>query len=405
MDKSQRIKAIKDALEDFDENSGIRREVAIRGQKVAVKVVSLDPGLLLLNHENFRIHSQLEDSPQKDKVLQDPSDAEAQRIIEDLLSATKDFKALKEQLKEYGQQEPGLISSEGLLVNGNTRAVALRQLKSPGMLVGVLPSSANGKDLILIQSDLQMQRWIHQDYSFTNELLFLEELKNTLKLDDASIVKRLGWRSGRASEKKLQKKFRLLSLIREVKSVTERPIPYSFFDDKSQILEDLDTDYEKEKERDYQRAERLKEVKLIAMIRGLTKDQVRIIEPEVVIHSDENDVIAPPKENKLKKVANQWFTEGGEPQLASDPEEVKEAKDQKAEAENAINAKRIRNILDNPVSLLTDATNKIKDLLLDLATLSDQADFDKDTFLNEASKLEETYAKLAEALARLRQQR
>lgn len=404
MDKSQRLKAIDDALNDFDETNGLRREVSIRGQKVAVKVVSLDPSILLLNHDNFRIHSQLEDLPEKDVVFRDPSDPAAQRIVEGLLSATKDFKALKEQLKEYGQQEPGLISSEGLLVNGNTRAVALRQLNSPGMLVGVLPSSANGKDLLLIQSDLQMQRWIHQDYSFTNELLFLEELKKTLKLTDASIVKRLGWRSGKASEKKLAKKFRLLSLIRQVKAATHIPIPYSFFDDKRQILEDLDTDYEKEKERDFQKAEQLKEMKLIAMIRGLTKDQVRIIEPSSDVNPNPDHIIAPPSEDKLKKVLEQRFTVKGDVKLPDDPQEAEEAKEQRAAAENAINAGRIKSILDNPQALLKDATKKIDSLLLDLATISDQPDFDKQSFLQEATNLEISYGKLATQLSLLRQE-
>jgi hypothetical protein len=403
MDASQRIKAIQDALNDFVEATGIRRDVTIRGQRVSVRVVSLDPRLLLLNHDNFRIHSQLEDSAKRDVVFQDPSGAEAQKIIEDLLAATKEFKGLKEQLKEYGQQEPGLISYDGLLVNGNTRAVALRQLNSAGMLVGVLPKSANGKDLLLIQSDLQMQRWIHQDYSFTNELLFLEELKDTLGLENANIVKRLGWKSGRASEKKLEKKFRLLRIIRDVRASSEKPVPYSFFDDKQQILEDLDADYEKAKEFDFEIAENLKRLKLVAMVRGLTKDQVRIIDEEWVEPQDSkgDSVIPKPEENELGKVINERFDDQGRVKLPDDPEEVEKAKQQRAKAENQIAAERIKNILGKPQDLLEDATKKINDLLIELSDLADDGEFDKAKFLESASKLQASYEKLSGKLAEL----
>lgn len=406
MDKSQRIKAIQDALNDFDDKNGLRREVTIRGQKVTVRVVSLDPSILLLNHDNFRIHSQLEDSVKRDKVFKDPTDLEAQKIIADLLSSTKEFRGLKEQLKEYGQQEPGLISADGLLVNGNTRAVALRQLNAPGMLVGVLPASANAKDLLLIQSDLQMQRWIHQDYSFTNELLFLEELKETLKLSNANIVKRLGWKSGKASEKKLEKKFRLLGLIREVKKASTKPVPYSFFDDKQQILEDLDTDYEKAKELDFKKAEQLKRVKLIAMVRGLTKDQVRIIDIDWVDseESDENEIIPAPKNDELKAVLGQRFDDHGNVKLPDDPEEAEKAQQQKVKAENAINITRMKNILQKPQDLVVDATRKIDDLLLELSSIAEQGDFNKDKFLEEAEQLQKSYEKLTKKLDELRDQ-
>ena len=406
MDKSQRIKAIQDALNDFDDKNGLRREVTIRGQKVTVRIVSLDPSILLLNHDNFRIHSQLEDSVKRDKVFKDPTDLEAQKIIADLLSSTKEFRGLKEQLKEYGQQEPGLISADGLLVNGNTRAVALRQLNAPGMLVGVLPASANAKDLLLIQSDLQMQRWIHQDYSFTNELLFLEELKETLKLSNANIVKRLGWKSGKASEKKLEKKFRLLGLIREVKKASTKPVPYSFFDDKQQILEDLDTDYEKAKELDFKKAEQLKRVKLIAMVRGLTKDQVRIIDIDWVDteESGEDEIIPAPKKDELKAVLGQRFDDHGNVKLPDDPEEAEKAQQQKVKAENAINVTRMKNILQKPQDLVVDATRKIDDLLLELSSIAEQGDFDKDKFLEEAEQLQKSYEKLTKKLDELRDQ-
>lgn len=403
MERDKRIAGIEAALQDFDEKNGLKRQVKLRGQEITVRVISVDPGLLLLNPDNFRIHSQLIDSPLKKEVTSDPTSEKSQKIISDLLSSTKDFKKLTDQLKEFGQQEPGLISWDGLLVNGNTRAVALRKLGIAGMLVGVLPKSANNKDLLLIQSDLQMQRWIHQDYSFTNELFFLEELRETLKLSSSNIVSRLGWPSGKRSEKKLEKKFRLLELIREVQRLSSTPIPYSFFDDKQQILEDIDADYQKEKEIDFARAEKLKREKFIAMVRGLTKDQVRIIDATWIDdEEDQDDDIFPEDDSQKAKIAiSNYFGEDGY-QSPEDQDEMEKAKQQRADAENAINKKRMRNMLTKPNDILADATSKINDLLLELSDISSREEFETDSFLEKIGQLENSYQKLMNTVEDLR---
>lgn len=403
MEQDKRIAGIEAALQDFDEKNGLKRQVKLRGQEITVRVISVDPGLLLLNPDNFRIHSQLIDSPLKKEVTSDPTSEKSQKIISDLLSSTKDFKKLTDQLKEFGQQEPGLISWDGLLVNGNTRAVALRKLGIAGMLVGVLPKSANNKDLLLIQSDLQMQRWIHQDYSFTNELFFLEELRETLKLSSSNIVSRLGWQSGKRSEKKLEKKFRLLELIREVQRLSSTPIPYSYFDDKQQILEDIDADYQKEKEIDFARAEKLKREKFIAMVRGLTKDQVRIIDATWIDdEQDQDDDIFPEDDSQKAKIAiSNYFGEEGY-QSPEDQDEMEKAKQQRAAAENAINKKRMRNMLTKPNDILADATSKINDLLLELSDISSREDFETDSFLENVGQLENSYQKLMNTVEDIR---
>lgn len=409
MDSQIRKNAIQQALKDFGQTDGLYHEVNFREQTIRVPVVTLNPQLLLLNHANFRIHSQVQDSAIADLITSDPQSPEAQKAIENLLAATKEFGALKEQLAEYGQKEPGLISADGLLVNGNTRAVALRQLSSTGMRVAVLPPSADNTDLLIIQSDLQMQRWIHQDYSFTNELLFLEELRDSLHFPIAKIVSSLGWKKGRASEKKLEKKFRLLKMIREVRRLSPKPIPYEFFDDKSQILMDLDTDYETLKDRDFERAEKLKFKKLTAMIRGLTKDQVRIIDEGWLDVPGESEVSggifggsATSEREEFIKAAGANFDDHGKPTLPEDQDEKEDAIRQRARAENAINKKRLKNIVQRPQELIEDATIKMNDLLHELSGALVSDDFDKEKFMSKVPELESAFATLKSKIDSLR---
>ena len=405
MDQSDRQMAIDNAAEDRASNgSELTMQVSLKGQVVTVPVVTVHPNILILNHDNFRIASQLQDSNRAQAVLADPVSDSSQKEIETHLRKTKEFPDLLVQLKEYGQQEPGLISATGLLINGNTRAVALRKLGFGGMQVGVLPQSANNRDLVLIQASLQMRKWVHQDYSFTNELLFLEDFRKNLKLEDKSIVRELGWKPGKASENKLETKFRLLELIREVRTMATKPVPYSFFDDKQQSLEDLDKEYQKEKNVDLQAAENLKIIRLMAIVRGLTKDQVRAIDKDLANKeveaiakpaADEHDIFgARSPRDAFKKTVDSRFDDEGNSVAPSDKKEQEDAKRLQVAAENEINQKRLRNLLDGPNAMLADAIEKLEKTCFEAADQIGASDFDIERYSEHLEKIQELHVKL-----------
>jgi hypothetical protein len=126
--------------------SGERKSLPIeyRGETKVLEIIRIDPKVLLLNPNNSRLAAQLHDHHQK-KVVQDhPTSEEAQEVLASLLRNTERFVKLKEELKEFKQQNPGLISRDGLLINGNTRVVALRDIGAEGVDVAVLPEDAEG---------------------------------------------------------------------------------------------------------------------------------------------------------------------------------------------------------------------------------------------------------------------
>ena len=408
--EDKRRKAIQLALESFNETSGPRYQVTITGVVHQVPVITLDPELPLLNHDNYRIKSQLEDDAKGKTVLADPTSDESQKIISSLIAGTKDFGALKSQLETYGQQEPGLISASGMLVNGNTRAVALRRLRRPGMKVAVLPEIANQRDLLLIQSDLQMRKWVHQDYSFTNELLFLSEMKNHLKLDAKQLVQTLGMKPGKTSENKIEGKLRLLKLVNEIRRISgSRSIPYSFFDEKQTILEDLDKVYELEKKKDLRQAERLKNLKIQAMIRGLTKDQVRILSTKHLPaedHQDHGDDIIPSGGDGkagVEKTIFEHFAEDGRTKLPESDEEKEAATRQKADAENEINRQRLEGIISKPQDRLDDAVNKLNTVANSLEESFVVSEFDLEKFEMTLGVLKSAYDDLSAKVNQIKQ--
>ena len=77
------------------------------------------------------------------------------------------------ELEEQGQIDPGLITRDGLLVNGNTRAAALLQLshieRAKGIKVAVLPPGIGEDDILDLELNLQMVKSLNS--KLTNQKL------------------------------------------------------------------------------------------------------------------------------------------------------------------------------------------------------------------------------------------
>ena len=271
-----RREAIKKALKDHNETGNLRTlEIEFRSNKRNIEVVRVSPNLLLLNHNNSRLNAQLEDHSERDLVMSNPTSKAAQSVLADLLRGTDKFVLLKDELKGLGQQNPGLISRDGLLINGNTRLVALIDLEIDGIDVAVLPADANSEDFLELEMSLQMTRLTQQDYTFTNELLLMDRY---LKADNsnAKLAKKMGWiRNG---IKKVEQNLRLLMIIEEIRKLSESHLPYSSFDSKKQHLKDLDEEYQRLKSSgEINEAESMKWGRIAALFLGINKDQVRTI--------------------------------------------------------------------------------------------------------------------------------
>lgn len=247
-----------------------------RGERKYLEVIKINPNYLTLNHKNNRLTGQLSDHPKKNLVLADPTSVEAQDVLTTLLARTEKFKELKDQLQILGQKEPGLITRDGLLVNGNTRVAALRQLGVGFVEVAVLPDNVDESDILNLEMKLQVNNLVHQNYSFTNELLFMRKFLDA-GYSNKELAKEMSWVRG--GERKVKLHMRLLDYIEDVRSLSVPPIPYSAFDSKGQHLKDLDSEYLALKdEGDIAAAESLKWTRLSMIFLNLNKDQVRAVD-------------------------------------------------------------------------------------------------------------------------------
>ena len=234
--------AIAKSLEVY-KNTGQKKTESIeyRGKDTSLEVIRIKPEFLLLNHDNSRLSAQLFDHPKRSIVQQQPTSDEAQKILAELLRSTDQYSRLKEELKEMGQINPGLISRNGLLINGNTRVAALREIGTDGVDVAVLPEDAVASDFLDLEMSLQMRRLTHQDYTFTNSLLLLEKYRK-FGHSDKQLAQKMGWI--RRSQKKIAEATQLLELVKQIRNLSTPPISFSVFDGLSQHLKDLNEEYQ-----------------------------------------------------------------------------------------------------------------------------------------------------------------
>lgn len=424
--RKQAILVAHQSWKDQPESSRRTLTVDFRGQAMVLPVITINPAVALLNHDNYRLAAQLHDHPDRDIILTAPLSSEAQAGLTKLLSQTDDFKKLKQQLSELGQKEPGLITADGLLVNGNTRAVALRELGQTGLMVGLLPPNVSNEDVLDLQVQLQMVVLVHQDYSFTNQLLLIERLSQ-LEGDDDAIIRRLAKKPTAKSRSELAQQRRILNLIREIRKMHQSSkLPYSAFDDRSELLQDLDRDYEEQKKIDFVEAENLKWTRVGAMFFGLTKDQVRSMGSTFAITQltddqkksllkpvDDSDQVGvfglTPRAkdaNAIKsfvtKVVNAKFDSSGKELPIGDQELVDVGKDMQVAAENQINKARLEKMLTDPIKHFAQARKNFDEVSSRFDELSRESKFDLAAFEEEYERVQEVLVKIEKKISDLR---
>lgn len=151
----------------------------------------------------------------------DPLGDQAQAIQLKILSDQGGFDDLKRDLEERGQQEPAVVTAEGILINGNRRAAALRRLwldnhveSARYIRAFVLPADAAKDELIDLETELQISKDYREEYSWVNEALLIEEIFESSNKNWAKVAKRMRLEKDEVQEQyeKLQQLHQLVAL-------------------------------------------------------------------------------------------------------------------------------------------------------------------------------------------------
>lgn len=288
-------KVVEDRLAALKESDGIKQTVTVewRGKQEPMPVISMPLELLSYNPGTHRVRAQRSLDPVRDQELEsNPYGSPAQAYLHHLLmgdpadpsKTDPTFQALMEDLREHGQTDPGIITRAGILINGNTRRAALKELGQQDIRVGVLPSDAGFEDQQSIELSLQLRKDHKRDYSFMNFLLAIDERVQA------------GW-----TAEKIQREFRIKAktfdrsrwILTAVGEVIERSkvqvadgrelsMRLVDFETHQGKLEELFRTYQSLKAKAPADAEALREQRLLAIALDKSKTDVRLIEPDFV---------------------------------------------------------------------------------------------------------------------------
>lgn len=272
-----------------EEGKAELRAIQWKGGEILLPVATVALDHVLLNPHSHRIRGQMEslDRATTGIVETDPFGAESQNLIRKILSDTEGFEKIYNALKRDNQLEPGVITDAGVLVNANTRAVALGMLGAEYIRVTVLPSDATQKEINDIELKLQMEIDVKQAYTLTSQLLFIEDLINS-GLPTESIGRQVHPElTDSAADRKKAKAFvddeiRLLSIVRDVLTASGGELKFTDFDDKRQALIEIDQDYQSMKNSKPEEAARIRDAQLTGMLTGIDYRKLREIDKRLM---------------------------------------------------------------------------------------------------------------------------
>ena len=288
-------KVIKQRLDALEDTPGSEETITVewRGQPKHISIIPMPIKLLYYNPGTHRIRAQrLANADNHHHLDLDPFGAAAQASLHSLLKSDpaapdkvdSSFDELKDDLELHGQREPGLITRSGVLINGNTRLAALKDLGSKHMRVGVLPPDASHEDLLTLELSFQLRKEYKRDYSYMNYLLAVDDLFSS-DYSPSEIQDLL-----RISEKKYERSRWVLSFLKEaitrsqIKGINESDISLTLtdFEGHQGKLEELYRSYTEMKMKSPDNAEAIKEQRLLAILFDKSKTDLRLIEPDFV---------------------------------------------------------------------------------------------------------------------------
>ncbi|WP_223774828.1 ParB/RepB/Spo0J family partition protein [Streptomyces sp. 135] len=279
---------VDERLKEVAAGNGVRETLTVewRTQPLHVEVIDMPVEELYYNPGTHRIQAQRSHDLERDKLLDEsPWAPDSQDYLHHLLrmlpedpsKEDPDFRELMESLRTDRQKEPGLITRDGVLVNGNTRRAALKELGVTNIRVGVLPESCTWDDINSVELSLQLRPDQRREYSYINRLLAMEEQHHSGRtLADVA-------REFRIRTQTCEQDLWVLSCLRDLieRSNDGRArLRLLDFEKHQEKLREVYRRYSKESLVSRDNAERLKETRLAAIVLEFSKTDVRLIEPD-----------------------------------------------------------------------------------------------------------------------------
>jgi hypothetical protein len=195
MNINQRIEIISNAT-----LTGEMKSLRFKNNNKIYEVKNIPLSALLYNPYNGRIRSMVQSFESSQKRRINNEIAEDNKVIEQYLYDSASARNAKtiESLKEIGQQEVGIITKDGVIIDGNRRACMLNILKRNGEDVDTFKAIVldyelkdNQKDIFLLETRYQMGVDSKVDYNPIEKYIRCSDLHciyNFSKLEIAELM-------------------------------------------------------------------------------------------------------------------------------------------------------------------------------------------------------------------------
>ena len=140
MNKEVRIQKIQDIIErDKNRTDLLNHEIMWEKQLKTEKVFNIPLSYLIYNKYNGRILSRTKSLEKQNQEINVETD-EGRNLIEKLLWESKIDRNKKTELsiKEFGQQKVGIITKDGVIIDGNRRAMLLNKVDRTGYFKAIV---------------------------------------------------------------------------------------------------------------------------------------------------------------------------------------------------------------------------------------------------------------------------
>lgn len=157
--------------------------VVLNGNKRDLETYRLPLELTFYNIKNGRFAAEYIDLVKNEGRELNPLNSVDSKKIQNLLIEIdpKQSKILQQDIQLYGQRDPGIVTYDGFIINGNRRRAALETLVSEGhsnfkyIIVSRLPQNVTTQDLWKLEAGIQLSKNVQLDYGPINELLKFKE--------------------------------------------------------------------------------------------------------------------------------------------------------------------------------------------------------------------------------------
>ncbi len=219
---SSRHKVLKDIMHKQEVDAGGKEslphaKIIIKGKSSYEPYYRIDINELAFNKANGRIKSEvIEKEAELGRILNHWNNEDKKYILEMLLNIrAEENEKIAEDLKINSQLYPGIITCDGIVINGNRRKAILHKIFDDTgndnfkyLDVHVLPSHITKAELWLIEAGIQLSAPQQLDYSPINHLLKLREGVNA-----GLSVKEMASRIYGVTEKDIEDDLQRLDLI------------------------------------------------------------------------------------------------------------------------------------------------------------------------------------------------